>query len=53
LHRPATDVDGSATRVEELDEVVAESGTAVAAAAVDLTDDDAGCRRIRGGRHQQ
>jgi hypothetical protein len=53
LHRPAADVDGGTARVEELDEVVAEDRAAVAAAAVDLADDDPGCRCIRRGRHDR
>jgi hypothetical protein len=40
LHRPAVQVRRRGAAVVELDEVVLQGGAAVAAAAVDLTDDD-------------
>src|SRR5581483_9489139 len=40
LHRPAADVDGGRAAIQELDVVVRVRGTGVAAARVDLTDDD-------------
>jgi len=50
LDRPAADVHGRRTAVEELDEVAREGRAGVAAAGVDLAHDDVG-RGAAGGRH--
>ena len=52
LDRPAADVDGGRSTVEQLDEVVREARAGVAATGVDLADDDVG-RRAAGGRDDQ
>ena len=49
LHRPAADADGGAGRVEDLDEVVLERRAGVAAATVDLAEDEVRGRRAIDG----
>ena len=40
LHGPARHIDGRIARIEQLNEIVLERRTAIAAAAVNLTNDD-------------
>ena len=53
LDRPRAEVDGGASPVEELDEVVGVGRAAVTAAGVDLADQHVGGGALRGWRDQQ